>query len=41
MAINIIKFGIPVILGILMILCLKFNPVEKHKAEIEAMKENM
>lgn len=41
MAINIMRFAIPVILGLLMILCLRFNPVEKHKTEIEAMKEKM
>lgn len=40
-AINFIKFGIPVVLGVLMIICLRFNPVEKHKEEIEAMKADM
>lgn len=40
-ALNFIRFGAPAVIGILIIVCLKFNPCEKHKDEIAAMKAKM
>lgn len=40
-AINFLRFGAPCITGIIMLFCLRFNPVEKHYAEIEEMKSKM
>ena len=40
-ALRFLRFGAPVITGIIMLICLKFNPVEKHYAEIEEMKQHM
>lgn len=37
-AINFMRFGAPVILGLIIIIALRFNPAEKHKKEIEEMK---
>ena len=37
-AINFMRFGAPVILGLIIIIALRFNPAEKHKKEIEDMK---
>jgi len=38
-AINFMRFGAPCITAIFILICLKFNPVEKVKDQIEAMKE--
>lgn len=40
-ALNFLKFGAPSLTGIVLIICVLFNPVEKYSAEIEEMKENM
>jgi len=40
-AINFCRFGAPCIAAILVLICLKFNPVEKCKDEIEKMKEEL
>ena len=40
-ALNFMKFGVPCITGIILIICVKFNPVEKYEKEIEVMKSNM
>lgn len=37
-AINFMRFGAPVVLGLIIIIALRFNPAEKHKKEIEEMK---
>lgn len=41
LAINFIRFGAPVLTGVILLLCLKFNPVAKHYDDIAKMKENM
>ena len=40
-ALNFLRFGAPALTGALMLLALRFNPVEKHYAEIEEMKRAM
>ncbi len=40
-AINSLRFGIPAITCVILIVCLIFNPIEPHRAEINAMKEKM
>jgi Na+/melibiose symporter-like transporter len=40
-ALNFIRFGAPAVIGILIIFFLRFNPCEKHKDEIAAMKAKM
>jgi Na+/melibiose symporter-like transporter len=40
-AINFLRFGAPSITGLILIIALRFNPVEKYYGEIENMKENM
>ncbi|MGT2683015.1 MFS transporter [Streptococcus porci] len=37
-AINFLRFGAPVVIGLLMLLALRFNPVEKHREDIATMK---
>lgn len=38
---NFLKFGAPVITGIVLILCVRFNPTEKYADEIAEMKKKM
>ena len=40
-AINFLRFGAPAFIGVIMIFCLRFNPVDKCRDEIEKMKRNM
>ncbi len=40
-AINFLRFGAPAFIGVIMIFCLRFNPVDKCRNEIEKMKRNM
>lgn len=40
-ALNFLKFGAPCVTGIILIICVLFNPVEKYEKEIEEMKNNM
>lgn len=40
-AINSLRFGIPAITCVILIICLIFNPIEPHREEINAMKEKM
>ncbi|WP_130838630.1 MFS transporter [Lachnoclostridium sp. Marseille-P6806] len=40
-ALNFLKFGAPCITGVILILCVVFNPFQKHYAEIEEMKKNL
>lgn len=40
-ALNFLKFGAPCITGIILIFCVRFNPVEKYEKEIEEMKAKM
>lgn len=40
-AINSLRFAIPAATCIIIIVCLMFNPIEPHRAEIDKMKENM
>lgn len=40
-AINFLRFGAPILTALIVVICLKFNPVEKSKDEIWAMKQNM
>lgn len=40
-AINFLRFGAPTLTAIILLFCLRFNPVEKHYKEIEEMKKNM
>lgn len=40
-ALNFLRFGAPALTGAIMLICLKFNPVEKHYKQIEEMKRNM
>ncbi len=35
---NFMRFGAPIITGIIMLFCLRFNPVEKHYDDIQVMK---
>lgn len=37
-AINFMRFGAPIATGLVMLLCLRFNPVEKHYEDIKLMK---
>ncbi|MET3557435.1 Na+/melibiose symporter-like transporter [Streptococcus rupicaprae] len=37
-AINFLRFGAPVVIGLIMLLALRFNPVDKHREDIAAMK---
>ena len=32
------RFGAPIITGAIMLLCLRINPVDKHREDIEVMK---
>lgn len=41
LALNFLRFGAPALTGVVMLICLKFNPVEKHYKEIEEMKVDM
>ena len=41
LAINILRFGAPALTGIIMLVALRFNPVEKHYKDIEEMKKLM
>lgn len=40
-ALNFLKFGAPSLTGIILIICVLFNPVAKYEKEIEEMKANM
>ena len=40
-ALNFLKFGAPCVTGVILIIAVLFNPVEKHYKEIEEMKANM
>lgn len=40
-ALNFLKFGAPSITGIILIICVRFNPVEKFEKEIAEMKSKM
>lgn len=40
-AMNLVRFGVPAIICIIIVICLKFYPLEKYYPEIEAMKEKM
>lgn len=40
-ALNFLKFGAPSVTGIILIICVLFNPVEKFSKEIEEMKSKM
>ena len=35
---NFMRFGTPIITGAIMLLCLRNNPVDKHREDIEVMK---
>lgn len=37
-AINFLRFGAPVVLGVIMLIALRFNPVDQHRDDIQAMK---
>lgn len=41
LAINFLRFGAPVLTGVILLLCLKCNPVAKHYDDIKKMKEEM
>lgn len=41
LGINMIRFGIPTITCLIIVICLKFYPLEKYYPEIEEMKANM
>ena len=41
MGIRTLRFGIPTITGIIIIICLMFYPVAKHYGEIKKMKDEM
>ncbi len=41
LGINILRFGIPALTCIIIIVCLKFNPIEPHREEINEMKAKM
>lgn len=38
---NFMRFGAPVVIGLIMLFCLQFNPVDKHRDEINKMKESI
>ena len=38
---NLVRFGIPALLCIIIVICMKFYPIAKHYGEIEEMKKNM
>jgi len=38
-AINFLRFGAPAIIGGILLIALRFNPVEKHREDIQAMKD--
>ena len=38
---NFLKFGAPCLTGLILLLCVRFNPVEKYEKEIEEMKARM
>jgi hypothetical protein len=38
-AINFLRFGAPALISGILLIALKFNPVEKHRADILEMKE--
>ena len=40
-AINSLRFALPAATCVILIVCLIFNPIEKHRAEINKMKESM
>ncbi|MFV0464490.1 MAG: MFS transporter [Lachnospiraceae bacterium] len=40
-ALNFLRFGAPALTGVIMLFCLRFNPIEKHYDEIEEMKLHM
>lgn len=40
-ALNFLKFGLPCITGVILILCVAFNPFQKYYGEIAEMKKNM
>ncbi len=40
-AINFLRFGAPALIGVIMIFCLRFNPVDKCRDEIAEMKRRM
>ncbi len=40
-ALNFIKFGLPSITGLIVILCVVFGPIKKYKSEIDKMKAEM
>ncbi|WP_285826048.1 MFS transporter [Schaedlerella arabinosiphila] len=39
--INFLRFGIPVVAAAIMLVCIRFNPIEKYADEIAEMKKNM
>lgn len=39
--INFLRFGAPALSAVILLICLRFNPVEKHAAEIEEMKKRI
>lgn len=41
LGINFLRFGLPAATCIIIIICLVFNPIEPHRAEIDKMKEAM
>ena len=40
-ALNFLRFGAPALTGIILLICLKFNPIDKYRDEIEEMKKKM
>ena len=40
-AINSLRFAIPALTCVIIIVCLLFNPIEPHRAEIDEMKEHL
>ncbi len=40
-AVNFLRFGAPAVIGLIMIFCLRFNPVDKCRDEIREMKSRM
>ena len=40
-AINCLRFGIPSLTCVILIVCLLFNPIEPHRKEIDEMKAQM
>ena len=41
LVINFLRFGAPALAAVILLICLRFNPVEKHAAEIEEMKKRI